>query len=293
MEITLVGSGLLGTAIGERLLARGYRLHVWKRRQERAQALVAAGAQLASSPAEAVAAGELVITVLSDGPITAEVLLNQAGTALPGRLVLQVATIAPAESRDLAIALQQRSARYLETPVLGSRPEALAGCLQVMVGGDLADLERARPVLLALGGEPRHLGPVGAALHTKLALNQLIASLTHSFSLALHVVQQAGVEVETFMAILRESALYAPTFDKKLAKELADDYSNPNFPTAHLRKDLQLFLTAAAALQLETQGLRGLAELLERATAAGLDELDYSSLHRLTGTTSTQRASGC
>ena len=292
MEITLVGSGLLGTAIGERLLARGYRLHVWNRRQERAQALVAAGAQLASSPAEAVAAGELVITVLSDGPITAEVLLNQAGTALPGRLVLQVATIAPAESRDLAIALQQRGARYLETPVLGSRPEALAGCLQVMVGGDLADLERARPVLMALGGEPRHLGPVGAALHTKLALNQLIASLTHSFSLALHVVQQAGVEVETFMAILRESALYAPTFDKKLAKELADDYSNPNFPTAHLRKDLQLFLTAAAALQLETQGLRSLAELLERATAAGLDELDYSSLHRLTGTTSTQRASG-
>ena len=292
MEITLVGSGLLGTAIGERLLARGFRLHVWNRRQERAQALVAAGAQLASSPAEAVAAGELVITVLSDGPITAEVLLNQAGTALPGRLVLQVATIAPAESRDLAIALQQRSARYLETPVLGSRPEALAGCLQVMVGGDLADLERARPVLMALGGEPRHLGPVGAALHTKLALNQLIASLTHSFSLALHVVQQAGVEVETFMAILRESALYAPTFDKKLAKELADDYSNPNFPTAHLRKDLQLFLTAAAALQLETQGLRGLAELLQGATAAGLDELDYSSLHRLTGTTSTQRASG-
>ena len=292
MEITLVGSGLLGTAIGERLLARGYRLHVWNRRQERAQALVAAGAQLASSPAEAVAAGELVITVLSDGPITAEVLLNQAGTALPGRLVLQVATIAPAESRDLAIALQQRSARYLETPVLGSRPEALAGCLQVMVGGDLADLDRARPVLMALGGEPRHLGPVGAALHTKLALNQLIASLTHSFSLALHVVQQAGVEVETFMAILRESALYAPTFDKKLAKELADDYSNPNFPTAHLRKDLQLFLTAAAALQLETKGLRGLAELLQGATAAGLDELDYSSLHRLTGTTSTQRASG-
>ena len=102
MEITLVGSGLLGTAIGERLLARGFRLHVWNRRQERAQALVAAGAQLASSPAEAVAAGELEITVLSDGPITAEVLLNQAGTALPGRLVLQVATIAPAESCDLA-----------------------------------------------------------------------------------------------------------------------------------------------------------------------------------------------
>ena len=292
MDISLLGCGLLGTAIGERLLARGYRLHVWNRRPERTQTLVAAGAQLASSPAEAVAAGDLVITVLSDGPITAEVLLNQAGTALPGRLVLQVATIGPAESRDLAIALQQRGVHYLETPVLGSRPEALAGCLQVMVGGERADLERARPVLTALGGEPRHLGPVGSALHTKLALNQLIASLTHSFSLALHVVQQAGVEVDAFMAILRDSALYAPTFDKKLAKELADDYSNPNFPTAHLRKDLQLFVDAAAALQLETLGLEGLTKLLQRTTPAGLDTLDYSSLHRLTATGSSQQPGG-
>ena len=292
MDISLLGCGLLGTAIGERLLARGYRLHVWNRRPERTQTLVAAGAQLASSPAEAVAAGDLVITVLSDGPITAEVLLNQAGTALPGRLVLQVATIGPAESRDLAIALQQRGVHYLETPVLGSRPEALAGCLQVMVGGERADLEWARPVLTALGGEPHHLGPVGSALHTKLALNQLIASLTHSFSLALHVVQQAGVEVDAFMAILRDSALYAPTFDKKLAKELADDYSNPNFPTAHLRKDLQLFVDAAAALQLETLGLEGLTKLLQRATPAGLDTLDYSSLHRLTATGSSQQPGG-
>ncbi|MBM5828509.1 MAG: NAD(P)-dependent oxidoreductase, partial [Cyanobacteria bacterium M_surface_7_m2_040] len=123
------------------------------------------------------------------------------------------------------------------------------------------------------------------ASHSKLALNQLIASLTHSFSLSLHLVQQAGVEVEAFMAILRGSALYAPTFDKKLAKELAGDYGNPNFPTAHLRKDLRLFVEAAAAQGLDTQGLEGLQRLLERATAAGLDALDYSALHALTGTT--------
>jgi len=292
MEISLLGCGLLGTAIGERLLASGYPIHVWNRRPERTQALAAAGAQLASSPADAVAAGDLVITVLSDGPVTAEVLLHQAAAALPGRLVLQVATIAPAESRDLASALQQHGAHFLETPVLGSRPEALAGGLQVMVGGELADLERARPVLTVLGGEPHHLGPVGAALTTKLALNQLIASLTHSFSLSLHLVQRGGVKVEAFMAILRASALYSPTFDKKLAKELANDYANPNFPTAHLRKDLQLFVDAAAALQLETLGLRGLTELLQRATAAGLDTLDYSSLHRLTASGSSQQPGG-
>jgi 3-hydroxyisobutyrate dehydrogenase len=167
-----------------------------------------------------VAAAELVITVMSDGPTTRAVLLEQAGAALKGRLVLQVATIAPQESRSRAAALAERGAELLEVPVLGSRPEALAGTLQLMVGGEAAALERARPVLAVLGGEPRHLGPVGAALTTKLALNQLIASLTHAFSLSLHLVQRAGVEVEAFMAILRASALHAPTFDKKLAKEL-------------------------------------------------------------------------
>jgi len=282
MEICLLGTGLLGAAIGERLLQGGQPLTVWNRHPERCAPLQALGARLAATPAEAVAAAEVVITVLSDGPTTRAVLLEQAGAALAGRLVLQVATIAPNESRELGVVLAERGAELLEVPVLGSRPEALAGTLQLMVGGEAAALERARPVLGALGGEPRLLGPVGAALTTKLALNQLIASLTHSFSLSLHLVQRAGVDVEAFMAILRASALYAPTFDKKLAKELADDYANPNFPTAHLRKDLLLFLENARGLGLETEGLYALAALLERATAAGLDGLDYSALHRLT-----------
>jgi 3-hydroxyisobutyrate dehydrogenase len=283
MTISLLGTGLLGTAIGTRLLHCGQPLSVWNRSPGRCAPLTALGARLSASPGEAVAASEVVITVLSDGPTTRAVLLEQAGPALAHRLVLQMATIAPEESRALATAVADQGAIYLECPVLGSRPEALAGCLQLMVGGSPEALERARPVLAHLGGEPHHLGPVGAALTTKLALNQLIASLTHSFSLSLHLVQRAGVDVEAFMAILRASALHAPTFDKKLAKELADDYANPNFPTAHLRKDLLLFLQAAAAAGLNSEGLSGLAQLLERATAAGLDDLDYSALHRLTG----------
>lgn len=282
MEISLLGTGLLGSAIAERLLRCGHALTVWNRNPERYAPLLALGARAATTPATAVTAAELVITVLSDGATTSAVLLDQAGEALAGKLVLQVATIAPEESQVLAAALAERGAELLELPVLGSKPEALAGTLQLMAAGRPEALERARPVLADLGGEPHHLGPVGAALTTKLALNQLIASLTHSFSLSLHLVQQGGVEVEAFMAILRASALYAPTFDKKLAKELADDYANPNFPTAHLRKDLQLFLEAAGGAGLNTEGLSGLARLLERATAAGLDDLDYSALHRLT-----------
>ncbi|WP_369795435.1 NAD(P)-dependent oxidoreductase [Synechococcus sp. GFB01] len=160
MEISLLGTGLLGTAIGERLLRCGHTLTIWNRSPLRCAPLLSLGGQQATTAAAAVAASPVVITVLSDGPTTRAVLVDQAGDALAGRLVLQVATIAPEESRELAAALAERGAELLEVPVLGSRPEALAGTLQLMVGGSTAALEHARPVLADLGGQPLHLGPV-------------------------------------------------------------------------------------------------------------------------------------
>jgi 3-hydroxyisobutyrate dehydrogenase len=222
-----------------------------------------------------------VITVLSDGPSTAAV-LQGLGPALVGKGVIQIGTIGPDESQALAAAVQGWGGRYLEAPVLGSRPEALAGQLQLMAGGSSELVAEALPLLRHLAAAPVHVGPVGSAMATKLALNQLIASLTHSFSLSLHLVQRSGVPVETFMALLRGSALHAPTFDKKLDRELQRHYGDPNFPTAHLRKDLALFEAAAQRAGLNASGLAGLLTLLQGATTAGLDPLDYCALHELT-----------
>lgn len=282
MTIALLGTGLLGTAIGQRFLEQGAPLRAWNRHPERTAHLVALGAQAEASAADAVGAAEVAVSVLSDGAVCQQVLIEQAGEALAGRLVINVATIAPAESQALAAAVGERSGRFLEAPVLGSRPEALAGTLQIMAGGEPEVFEEALPLLRQLAPAPRLLGPVGAGLITKLALNQLIASLTHAFSLSLHLVQDSGGDVEAFMELLRGSALYAPTFDKKLSKLLADDFTNPNFPTAHLRKDLLLFLSSARQQGLDTTGLDGLAVLLEQAEGTAIDGLDYSALHRLT-----------
>lgn len=282
MTIALLGTGLLGSAIATRLLACGERLTVWNRNPERCLPLEELGAQRAATPAEAANQADWLITVLSDGPITQSVLLDQVDRQLMGRGVIQIGTISPAESQSLAGAVQERGGTYLESPVLGSRPEALNGSLQLMVGGAPELVEEAMPVLSQLSQNPVHLGEVGSAMTAKLALNQLIASLTHAFSLSLHLVQQGGVAVEPFMDLLRSSALYAPTFDKKLDRELSANYSNPNFPTAHLRKDLNLFIASAQEAGLNSEGLDGLAVLLERATAAGLDPLDYCALHALT-----------
>ena len=283
MAIALIGTGLLGGAIAQRLLHQGHALHLWNRDPSKLKPLVALGGIAASSALEAVNQADWVITVLSDGRVTRQILLDHVGDGLRGKRVLQIGTIGAEQSRDLARDLAQLPAEFLESPVLGSRPEALAGSLQIMAGGPKNLFQEALPLLHDLGPSPRWMGEVGSGLETKLALNQLIASLTHAFSLSLHVVQGSGVDPEAFMAILRGSALYAPTFDKKLPKLLSGDFTNPNFPLAHLRKDLLLFLETAHTHGLQTEGLAGLVQLMERAQGSATDRLDYSALHQLTG----------
>jgi 3-hydroxyisobutyrate dehydrogenase len=106
----------------------------------------------------------------------------------------------------------------------------------------------------------------------------LIASLSTAFALSLGFVQRQGIDVEVFMQILRNSALYAPTFDKKLQRMCDRNYSNPNFPTKHLLKDTDLFITEAQSTGLNISSIEGVRKILEVAVNKGLAEDDYSSL---------------
>ena len=279
-SVALLGTGLLGEAIGRRLLQQGVSLFVWNRSQERSNALIDAGAQALSSPCEASRSCNSVITVLRDGPITVAVLKDIG--PLDGSTLITMGTVGITESQSLARQAAQQGGRYLEAPVLGSKPQALNGSLLVMAGGEAQVFEEQQPLLSHLSQEPLLVGPVGSGAATKLALNQLIASLTHSFSLSLQLIQRAGVPVETFMNILRTSALYAPTFDKKLQRMLDHNYADPNFSTALLRKDLRLFLEEATTAGLQEHGLTGLLSLLEQAKGTELDDQDYCALHELT-----------
>ena len=279
--IALLGTGLLGEAIGHRLLSQGCDLRVWNRNPQRCQGLLEAGAAPIAHLSQGAAAGcDAVITVLRDGQVTRTVVAELG--PLGGSCVMPMGTMGITEIRTLAADVQNQNGRCLEAPVLGSRPQALQGSLLVMAGGEPELFEQQRPLLELLSEQPLLVGPIGSGAAAKLALNQLIASLTHAFSLSIRLVQQAGVPVDTFMAILRNSALYAPTFDKKLQRMLDGHYSEPNFSTALLRKDLRLFLEEATAAGLRVSGLQGLDALLEQSSGSQLDDLDYCALHELT-----------
>ena len=278
-KLGLIGTGLMGLPIAQRLLSTGFMLTAYNRTADKAEPLRTAGATIAPTVPELLINCEAIILTLSDATAIQSLLLTpQNQPYLKDRMVIQIGTIAPAESQTIAQAVVAAGGQYLEAPVLGSLPEAKSGTLLVMVGGDQEQFQQWLPLFQQLGANPRWIGPVGTAAALKLALNQLIGSLTTGFALSLGLVLQHGVEVECFMDILRQSALYAPTFDKKLARMLDRNFENPNFPTKHLLKDMNLFITAARAVGLKTDSADGIQAVLLEAIQKSLAELDYSAL---------------
>ena len=269
----------MGTPLADRLLASGVPVTVWNRTADKHKPLVERGAIAAPSPAAAVAAADVVVAMLTDAAALREtVLTDPARSALAGKTLIQMATIAPHESRAIAQEVAAGGGDYLEAPVLGSIPEAKSGSLLLIVGATTEQFERWRPLLQHFGATPRHVGPVGAGATLKLAMNQLIVSLTSGFAASLGLVQREGVDIEAFLAILRGSALYAPTFDKKLKRMLDRDFKTPNFPTKHLLKDANLFANAAEDAGIDARMVVAAGRIIEGAIAIGRGNDDYSAI---------------
>lgn len=278
MKIGLMGTGLMGQAMAKTLAATDLSIMAYNRTAEKLTPLKEVGIETTTSPQNLVSACDGIMVMLSDATAITETLLSsETAKALSGRTVIQMGTIAPRETREFTDKIKAQGGDYLEAPVLGSIPQAQSGTLQIMVGGSQAQFNQWSPILSHLG-EPFLVGDVGKAAALKLGLNQLIVSLTGAFSLSLSFIKKEGVDVETFMSVLRESALYAPTFDKKLNRMNDHNYSNPNFPTKHLLKDTRLFLEEAKTEGLTVSSLQGMETILEAALELGLGDQDYSAL---------------
>lgn len=279
MKIGFIGTGLMGLPMAQRILDANLPLIAYNRSAEKLSSLKESGADLAASPEQLLLEATCIVLMLTNAQAIRDVLLSaRSHSALAGKTIIQMGTISPSESRSLRDEIAALQGEYLEAPVLGSIPEAKSGNLILMVGSTPEQFDQWQTVLRCFGPEPLRIGPVGAAAAVKLALNQLIGSLTSAFATSLGFVQQQGVEVDLFMQILRNSALYAPTFDKKLQRMLEQNYANPNFPTKHLLKDTNLFLQEAETLPLNASIAAAVKTILEQAIARDLAEADYCSL---------------
>jgi len=277
--LAVIGTGLMGAPMVRRLLAAGYRVTVWNRTPSRAEDLIGDGAHVARTATGAVDAARGVLLMLKDGPAIEEVVFqSEVVERLAGRTILQMGTIAPEESVGFAGRTVAAGGEYLEAPVLGSIPEATAGTLIVMAGGEPDLFERWRPVLEVLGQKVSRIGPVGHAAVLKLAMNQLIATMAATYAMGLELVRSHGVDVEHYVETVRASALYSKAFDKKLPRMLERDFSNPNFPARHMLKDVDLCLGTAESRGLGAEVLAALHELFTRTLELGLADADYSAV---------------
>lgn len=263
-----------------RLLAAGLPLTVWNRTAARADDLVARGARLARTPADAAYDADVVVTMLADPAALAAVLSPPHGilkTLRRGALVVDCSTVGPVAARETAAQTAARGASFVDAPVLGSVPAAEQGTLTVLAGGAAEELERARAVLGHVGGTIVHAGPVGSGSALKLVMNLLVGGQTELMAEAFLLAERAGLPRQLVSDALAGSVLASP-FTGYKAPQLLERRFTPLFTTALLLKDLDLALDLARAHELHLPGTRAARDAYAASAAAGRRDDDFSAV---------------
>ena len=279
MKIGLIGTGLMGMPLAEKLINSNYTLNIFNRSLAKTAKLENMGAKVFKDVYSLVKFSDVIILMLSDYDAINEVLFESNVGQYDEKTVIQMGTIAPSESKEIERRINNMRGEYFESPVLGSIPQIKSGELIVLVGGTIEQYKQWKSLFASLSNQVLHIGKIGDASAMKLALNQLIVSETVAFSMSLGYLRENNLNVETFMDILRGSALYAPTFDKKLPNMLERDFENPNFPLKHLLKDLDLILGEFGEKNINTNSLKGIRKILVDTIQDGYADHDYSSLY--------------
>jgi 3-hydroxyisobutyrate dehydrogenase-like beta-hydroxyacid dehydrogenase len=282
MNVAFLGLGTMGAPMAAHILARGHALTVWNRSRDRAASLVAAGATLAATPAEAARAADVVVTMLAD-PAALHAVFDGSDGVLAGlgagALVVDMSTVDPKSARELDAKVRARGGRFVDAPVSGTRKPAVDGTLLIMAGGEPADVERARPVLEAMG-RIVVVGGVGQGMAMKLVLNGLGAHMMTGFAAMLVLGARHGLAPRAMLEVIGGGAFSSPLYAGKGPRIFARDFS-PDFKLSLMKKDQELVLATADALGYDMPSLRTIRDVLEQAVAAGFGDGDLSGVIRL------------
>lgn len=277
-RVAVLGIGMMGFPMARRLCEAGCSVSVWNRSRSKAERLLPLGAVVCDTPAEAVAQADTVITLLENGDVVHDVLFAQGAAAAmrPGTLVVDMSSIQPRQAREHAARLQTQGVQHLDAPVSGGTVGAEQGTLAIMVGGDVADVERALPWLRLLG-RPTRVGPHGAGQLAKLA-NQMIVGITiGAVAEALLLCEKGGADMAQVKQAISGGFADSRILQVHGQRMVERDFAKRAAITVQL-KDLRNALSTAAELGFEAP-ITGLFEqLFAQATEHGHGDLDHSAL---------------
>ena len=281
-RIGFIGLGLMGKPMALNLIKGGFPLVVHNRSRRSIDALVAAGAKAAASPAEVAAQSDVVITIVPDSPDVRQVVAGPGGvfdTIRPGMVIVDMSTIAPAVARELADAASRRGAHMLDAPVSGGEIGAINASLSIMVGGDAAVLQRVRPILNKVGNPDRivHIGPSGAGQVCK-ACNQIcIGGALASVSEAFAIARKAGIDPAKVREALLGGFAASRVLEVHGERILKGNYV-PGFKTKLYHKDFGIVMQTIHELAVSAPVAALVQQYVSSLMAAGRGEEDYSAL---------------
>ena len=252
-RVGFIGLGTMGAAMAANLARAGFPVTAWNRTPDRAPELDGLGVARATTPAEVARSVDVVVVCVSDTPDMATVLLGPDGVAAgarSGTLVIDCSTISPAATRGLAAELAGHDVALVDAPVSGGSEGAQKATLTIFVGGEGADVERARPILEALGKTITHVGPIGSGQAVK-AVNQVILAGTYlGVAEGIVLAMKAGLDVDQVVGALGGGAAQSWVLANRSGRMIANDYPL-GFKVALHRKDLGIALELAEELGAE------------------------------------------
>ena len=281
-RVGFAGLGTMGAAMAANVARAGAPLTVWNRTAGTAGPLLELGAAEAASAAELAAGVDVIVICVSDTPDVEAVLFGPQGLAegaRPGTLIIDCSTIGPGASEGFAARLAERGVAFVDAPVSGGSEGAVKGTLTIMVGGAEADVERARPILEAMGRTITHMGPVGAGQATKAVNQVILCGVYLGVAEGIVLAIKAGLDVEKVVAALSGGAAQSWVLANRSGRMIADDYPL-GFKIALHRKDLAIALELARRVgaSLPVTGLA--AEIENGLMAQGHGDDDISALAR-------------
>ncbi|MGB0563196.1 MAG: NAD(P)-dependent oxidoreductase [Spirulinaceae cyanobacterium] len=274
--IALLGIGAMGQRLAQRLLAVQHTVIVYNRTPEKAQALQNQGAQLAATPRQAAEQADLVISMVTDDAASRQVWLEPETGAIvglaanpnQGAIAIESSTLTVDWTKELASKLQHQGIPFLDAPVVGSRPQAEAGKLIYLVGGDAAILAPVRSVLSTMGGAVHHVGANGQGMAMKLAVNALFGIQVAALGEILGMLQQQGLTRTDALNCLSELPILSPAAKGAGNLMLTGNHA-ALFPIALVAKDFRYGVAAGQSVKAAMPIAQAVGEVYKGAIVAG------------------------
>ena len=279
-KVGIIGTGMLGEAVGLHLLDSKYEVTVYNRTKDKIENLVKHGAIAVETPKDVAEKSDIVITVVKDASAVSDVAFGNDGIIHgrhDGLTVADMSTINPNSAKEISQKFSDSGISFLEIPVMGGPNVAIDGKLVMMISGNEKTYEKFSDVFDTIAEKTFFLGESGTAHSIKLAMNLQIAMLALSLSEGITLTRKAGFDPEIFLKILNSTYFKTGMSEKKAYRIIKDNFE-PTFTLQNLKKDLDTINEAAESFNVELSMSKMASKVYQNAMDAGFGDIDYTGI---------------